>query len=566
MGINGLWEAVKETKACRTVTLADLGAECFREKGRPLRIAVDTPTLLFPITAATKNSLDNAREEAQIKSQAVMMHGMNHSVRTFYQHILDVLASGVQPIFVFDGPGKPPKKRDEKRNKKRDGDSDCDVYTQPCSHVVGLVERGLITQPGPPVPRLQSDSDCEFKLSHAIPLCHSLLKHLGLPYRDAPGEAEAECAALEKAGVVDAVMTCDGDAFVFGSRVVLKKLSKKDNNVQVGVVVEQYRMQDLEAAMPPLRRPDMFLLAMMAGGDYDGGLPGCGPPAALAAARGWFGKQLEALIIGMHSDESLAGWKQKLAGELKTRWPSVAASISRVKIDTFPSRTLANYYLRPLVSKMDGGLITVEWDQPIPVSELRQFTAEFFDWRYKMFAGKFVRTLAFPLLVRNLLSHGAKGTDGSDMIQDITLQKENQLRVMFLPSRAVPYDMDQEEYRADFKPANMKKVFNPKEPYLEWIPEWIVEYGAPAAARKWKQRLSDKEAPAKKRKSGDLDSANTPKRTRGRPRKDQSIAAATSPANPVPEALTPIQQPRRIPQPRIPSSAKGGVVIDLTGD
>jgi hypothetical protein len=83
---------------------------------------------------------------------------------------------------------------------------------------------------------------------------------------------------------------------------------------------------------------------------------------------------------------------------------------------------------------MDGGL-AVEWDQPIPIFELRQFTAEFFDWHYRFFAGKFVHTLAFPLLVRKLLAHGTEGTDGSNIIGDITLHKDNELRVQFLPPR-----------------------------------------------------------------------------------------------------------------------------------
>jgi hypothetical protein len=53
------------------VKLADLGAECFREKGRPIRIAVDTPTILCPINAATSKSLDDAREDARTKSRSV---------------------------------------------------------------------------------------------------------------------------------------------------------------------------------------------------------------------------------------------------------------------------------------------------------------------------------------------------------------------------------------------------------------------------------------------------------------------------------------------------------------
>ena len=37
----------------REVSLSELSAECFRDNGRPLRIAVDTPLAIFQFKAAT---------------------------------------------------------------------------------------------------------------------------------------------------------------------------------------------------------------------------------------------------------------------------------------------------------------------------------------------------------------------------------------------------------------------------------------------------------------------------------------------------------------------------------
>lgn len=42
-------------------------------------------------------------------------------------------------------------------------------------------------------------------------------------YFQAPGEAEAELAKMNDIGVVDAVLTNDGDAFVFGARTIILK-------------------------------------------------------------------------------------------------------------------------------------------------------------------------------------------------------------------------------------------------------------------------------------------------------------------------------------------------------
>ncbi|KAI1254266.1 hypothetical protein MGN70_004663 [Eutypa lata] len=54
MGIKGLWEQVRKVTPGEEVTLAQLAADCVREKGRPLRIAVDTPFAVFQYNEATR--------------------------------------------------------------------------------------------------------------------------------------------------------------------------------------------------------------------------------------------------------------------------------------------------------------------------------------------------------------------------------------------------------------------------------------------------------------------------------------------------------------------------------
>ena len=50
-----------------------------------------------------------------------------------------------------------------------------------------------------------------------------LYRWQGLPFIQAPGEAEATAAALNLAGNVDAVASRDGDALLFGAQTVLKE-------------------------------------------------------------------------------------------------------------------------------------------------------------------------------------------------------------------------------------------------------------------------------------------------------------------------------------------------------
>merc|ERR1711962_1868579 len=51
------------------------------------------------------------------------------------------------------------------------------------------------------------------------------LKHMGVPFVEAPCEAEAQCAELAKAGKVYAVGTEDMDALTFGTPVLLRHLT-----------------------------------------------------------------------------------------------------------------------------------------------------------------------------------------------------------------------------------------------------------------------------------------------------------------------------------------------------
>jgi len=62
-----------------------------------------------------------------------------------------------------------------------------------------------------------------------------LLELLGVPVLKAKGEAEALCAQLNREGLVDACITSDSDAFLFGANCVIKNMQPNSNVSVLGL-------------------------------------------------------------------------------------------------------------------------------------------------------------------------------------------------------------------------------------------------------------------------------------------------------------------------------------------
>ena len=101
-----------------------------------------------------------------------------------------------------------------------------------------------------------------------------LLTLFGIPYVIAPQEAEAQCAWMNEHGLVDAVVTDDSDAFLFGAKHVYRNVfeSKK--------YVEAYAADRVRLELG-LDREKMAHLALLLGSDYTEGVAGVGIVNAL---------------------------------------------------------------------------------------------------------------------------------------------------------------------------------------------------------------------------------------------------------------------------------------------
>lgn len=108
-----------------------------------------------------------------------------------------------------------------------------------------------------------------------------LLTLMGVPVVEAPGEAEAQCAILCRAGLVYATATEDMDALTFGSTKMVRNMtvaaSKKLPIVEI----------DLQKALSELQMTqDQFIdLCILLGCDYTDRIRGVGPNKALTLMK-----------------------------------------------------------------------------------------------------------------------------------------------------------------------------------------------------------------------------------------------------------------------------------------
>ncbi|KAK0282403.1 hypothetical protein LTR35_006870 [Friedmanniomyces endolithicus] len=417
MGIHGL---LKELGSPPRHSLAALSAAHYTAHSRPLVLAIDIAIWLFQIQSGKG--------------------GSNPALRTLYYRLLRLLSLGIHPLFVFDGPNKPL----FKRNKRVGG---------PGVRVVNVPEF----------------------------LAKQLLKQFGFPWHVAPGEAEAECALLQREGLADAVLSEDVDTLMFGSRVTYRDYKAEGPvgaSKKTPTHVSVYREEQTRERSRGIEREGMILVALMSGGDYlPEGIPGCGPKVACAAARAGFGKDLCALEG--NDTAGLREWKERLEHEIRTnesKFFSQRKTGFQIPED-FPNREVLGFYTHPCVSTLDklarlrAGL---NWEQPIDFPALRVFAGDAFDWRCVGGAKKFIKNLAPALLVRELRRRGegdcsgtlggsnAEEQDGEErkLIQAIhgkrnhaIVDQELEYRVSFIPAHFVPIDLSQEDEDDELVPA-----------------------------------------------------------------------------------------------------------------
>lgn len=110
-----------------------------------------------------------------------------------------------------------------------------------------------------------------------------MLRYFGIPFVEAPMEAEAQCAELLSRSLVDGIITDDSDVFLFGGSRVYR------NFFNQAKFVECYLLSDIERELS-LDREKLVRLAYFLGSDYVDGISGVGPVTAMELMNEFSGK------------------------------------------------------------------------------------------------------------------------------------------------------------------------------------------------------------------------------------------------------------------------------------
>ena len=256
----------------------------------------------------------------------------------------------------------------------------------------------------------------------------------------APGEAEAELAFLNRTGVIDAVLSDDVDTFVFGGTTVIRKCalsfyslhlplthpspssSLSGNNIRPvagssakddGNHVVVFKASDFTLPEINLTHGGLILIALLSGGDYhQAGLSGCGPKVAHGLAKCGFG---DTLLSAAHTlsredlQEYLTTWKMDLTEELRTNSRGILGrkynSLSKAIPEKFPDIDILMSYANPVTSETEGKThkIKTNWERPLDVGRIAHICELYFEWGVRHAIIKRFRTVIWPAAVFRFL-------------------------------------------------------------------------------------------------------------------------------------------------------------------
>ncbi|XP_028917521.1 flap endonuclease 1 [Ornithorhynchus anatinus] len=251
MGIHGLAKLI-----------ADVAPGAIRENdiksyfGR--KVAIDASMSIYQFLIAVRQGGDVLQnEEGETTS---------HLMGMFYRTIR-MVENGIKPVYVFDG--KPPQLKSGELAKRGERRAEAEKQLQRAQDAGAEEDVEKFTKRLVKVTKQHNDE------------CKQLLRLMGIPYLEAPSEAEASCAALVKAGKVYAAATEDMDCLTFGSPVLMRHLTASEAKK---LPIQEFHLSRVLQELG-LTQEQFVDLCILLGSDYCESIRGVGPKRAVDLIR-----------------------------------------------------------------------------------------------------------------------------------------------------------------------------------------------------------------------------------------------------------------------------------------
>ncbi|KAB8068418.1 flap endonuclease 1 [Aspergillus leporis] len=237
------------------------------------KVAIDASMSLYSFLIAVRS------EGQQLMSDTG--ETTSHLMGMFYR-TLRMVDNGIKPLYVFDG--APPKLKSGELAKRTARKAEATEAHEEAKETGTAEDVEKFSRRTVRVTREHNEE------------CKKLLKLMGIPYIDAPTEAEAQCAVLARAGKVYAAASEDMDTLCFEAPILLRHLTFSEQRKEP--IQEIHLNRALEGL--DMDRKQFIDLCILLGCDYLEPIPKVGPNTALKLIRE-FGS-IEKVIEHIESD------------------------------------------------------------------------------------------------------------------------------------------------------------------------------------------------------------------------------------------------------------------------
>ncbi|KAK2741379.1 Elongation of fatty acids protein 2 [Myotisia sp. PD_48] len=266
MGIKSLFQIISENAPDAVKT-----GEIKNHFGR--KVAIDASMSIYSFLIAVRSEGQQLTNEAGETT--------SHLMGMFYR-TLRMVDNGIKPLYVFDG--APPKLKSGELAKRTMRKAQAAQQHEDAKEIGTAEDVERFSRRTVRVTREHNDE------------CKKLLKLMGIPYIDAPTEAEAQCAVLARAGKVYAAASEDMDTLCFDSPILLRHLTFSEQRKEP--IQEIHLNKVLEGL--DMDKKQFVDLCILLGCDYLDPIPKVGPNTALKLIREY--GSLEKVVEAMQND------------------------------------------------------------------------------------------------------------------------------------------------------------------------------------------------------------------------------------------------------------------------